>query len=377
MANKDHLDILRAGVRAWNDWRERENLVRPDLSNAYLREYAIDDSFSRLGDLRSIDLRKANLQGAILNALDLSHSDLSSSSLYGASIRESSLHGSEIMEADLSHADLRKTVLLDANLCGSGLIAANLAEAVMRRADLTEAWVGHTTFLGNDLSEVIGLGTVRHGAPSFIGIDTIRLSKGAIPQVFLRGCGLSDLDVEFAKLANHHLNNEEVTTIGYKIIELHASRPVQITPLFISYSHSDAQFVEKMEDSLNERGVRSWRDVHHATAGRLDKIIDRAMRLNPTVLLVLSEHSVNSDWVEHEAAKARELEKKLKRDVLCPVALDDSWKNCEWSEVLRRQVSKYRILPFSNWQDDRVFTRQFNKLVEGLHIFYRDAKPSE
>ena len=39
------------------------------------------------------------------------------------------------------------------------------------------------------------------------------------------------------------------------------------------------------------------------TAGRLEKVVDRAMRLNPIVLLVLSENSVKSDWVEHEARK--------------------------------------------------------------------------
>ena len=61
-------------------------------------------------------------------------------------------------------------------------------------------------------------------------------------------------------------------------------------------------------------------------AGRIETQIDRAIRQNPTVLLVLSENSLNSDWVEHEVRTARGLEKEIGRDVLCPVALDDSWK---------------------------------------------------
>jgi hypothetical protein len=32
------------------------------------------------------------------------------------------------------------------------------------------------------------------------------------------------------------------------------------SPLFISYNHSDAPFVDAMEAHLNERGVRFWRD---------------------------------------------------------------------------------------------------------------------
>ena len=92
------------------------------------------------------------------------------------------------------------------------------------------------------------------------------------------------------------------------------------------------------ERYLNQQGIRFWRDIHHATSGRLERQIDRAIRLNPTVLLVLSKHSVESDWVQHEARLARKLEIETKRDVLCPVALDDSWKNYHWPERLREQI---------------------------------------
>ncbi len=51
---------------------------------------------------------------------------------------------------------------------------------------------------------------------------------------------------------------------------------------------------------------------------------------NPTVLLVLSEPSAKRDWVEHEVRTARELEKEIGWDLLCPVALDDIWKNRPW-----------------------------------------------
>jgi len=78
--------------------------------------------------------------------------------------------------------------------------------------------------------------------------------------------------------------------------------------------------------------------------------------------------------VEHEAASARELERQLKRDVLCPIALDDRWKHCDWPMVLRRQIMDYNILDFSNWRDSDFFARQFNKLIDGLQIFYQDKE---
>jgi hypothetical protein len=126
-----------------------------------------------------------------------------------------------------------------------------------------------------------------------------------------------------------------------------------------------------MEAYLNRKGVRFWRDVHHSTAGRLERQIDRAIRLNPTVLLALSEHSVKSDWVEHEARLARKLEQETGRDVLCPVALDDSWKDCDWPERLREQIMEYNILDFSDWRDEDNFLRMFGRLLDGLDLFYK------
>ena len=162
-----------------------------------------------------------------------------------------------------------------------------------------------------------------------------------------------------------------MNTLNYEVFDLRVHAVIQINPLFVSYSHDDAAFVDAVGGLFVTNGVRYWRDIHDATAGKLEKQIDRAMWLNPTVVLVLSEHSVRSDWVEWEATKARQLEKELRRDVLCPVALDDSWKTCDWPDPLRQQILKYNILDFSSWRDQAFFDRQFRKLLDGLALFYR------
>ena len=79
----------------------------------------------------------------------------------------------------------------------------------------------------------------------------------------------------------------------------------------------------------------------------------------------------NSDWVEHEVRKAREKEKHSGKDAMCPVALDESWKNCRWPVWLREQVMNYNILDFSNWQDKSEFQKMFSRLLEGLNLFYK------
>ena len=125
---------------------------------------------------------------------------------------------------------------------------------------------------------------------------------------------------------------------------------------------------------LDAAGIRFWRDIHDASSGPLDKIVDAAMRQNPIVVLVLSKVSVNSDWVENEADLARKLEKELSRHILCPVALDDSWKGCEWSRRLRKQVEKYNILPFHKWENPDEFEGMFRRLIKGLDLFYKGSK---
>ena len=376
MANEEQLKILSQGVDVWNRWRGENPDVKFDFMEA---------------DLRGVDLRKAELwggrflsaklYGANLNEANLSGTDLRKADLRKTKLREAKLLGTRLEMANLSETNLSYAHVLGANLSGSNLDNASLNEANLKNSnldgaslsgtDLTNGLLGSIVLGDNDLSQTVGLETIRHQTPSTIGTNTLQKSRGNISVTFLRGCGLSDWEIESAKLYNPELSNHEIDEILYKVHDLRATQPLQISPLFISYSHVDSPFVEKIEEHLNAKGIRFWRDVHHATAGRLEKQIDRAIRHNPTVLVILSENSIKSDWVEHEVRTARELEKESGHDVLCPVALDDSWKTSSWPKRVMEQVMEYNILDFSRWKDDTEFERLFKKLIDGLELFYK------
>ena len=66
MANPKHLDVLRQGVEAWNQWREENPEIRPDLSGTELRGI----------ELPSANLTRANLGGTRLLMTDVSGADL-------------------------------------------------------------------------------------------------------------------------------------------------------------------------------------------------------------------------------------------------------------------------------------------------------------
>jgi len=381
MANQEQLKILKQGTTVWTKWRWNKLDIKIDLSGANLSRANLDEVDLRVANLNGTDLSgasliearliEADLMDANLKAADLEEADLSGANLSGARLNEADLGGANLEEATLNGADLEIASLGDANLSYTDLRFTNFRGTLLGGADLSDASLAHTFFGYVDLSEVIGLESAIHSNVSTLGTDTLALSRGKIPEVFLRGCGLSDWEIESAKLYNPELDNEERNKILYKIYDLQSSQAVQISPLFISYSHADKDFVNRMEESLNRKGIRFWRDIHHSTAGRLEKQIDRAIRQNPTVLLVLSKNSIQSDWVEHEVNLARKLEKEIKRDVLCPVALDDSWKTNPWSEVLMEQVMKYNILDYSIWEDDAKFEKMFVRLIDGLNLFYK------
>ena len=76
MANLEHLEILKQGVEAWNNWRAENLEIEPDLSEAYLFE----------ANLRDADLSGANLSGADLYQTQLVDTNLTKANLSGCSI---------------------------------------------------------------------------------------------------------------------------------------------------------------------------------------------------------------------------------------------------------------------------------------------------
>ena len=349
MANKEQIDLLGKGVEEWNKWREKYPKEKIDLSGLDLLD----------ARLNGINLKNAKMQETIFLGSHLTGADLSFTDLSSALLNEAVLHGANLNSANLSQADLQLALLTKAylnktNLSKSNLTATNLVEANLNNTNLSEATLILTdlssakveqsdftnvcmqfTYLLNlDLSKVKGLDSVYHQGPSSINNTTFLKSKGKIPIAFLKGCGLKDWEIPAVELYNPSLTLTEVTDIIYKIDELRNSQPIQVHNLFISYSHKDTAFAERMEQMLDAKGIRCWRDVKDAPSGPLKEIVVREMK-DRVVLLICSEHSMNSDWVEFEIENARKLEKAQGRNIICPLTIDNSLENSNWSPMER------------------------------------------
>src|ERR1035438_3698757 len=218
------------------------------------------------------------------------------------SLSKADLGGTDLAGANLSKANLRLADLSFANLTTANLREAHLYQANLDGADVSRARAGGTRFSAIDLSPVRGLETIRYRGPSTIGIDTIYKSNGKIPAVFLRGCGVPDGFIAY---------------IGSMV-----GRPIEYYSCFISYSTHDQEFAERLHADLQAKGVRCWFAPHDMHSGqKIHEQIDEAIRLHDRLLLILSEHSMSSEWVKTELAKARRREVKEGKRVLFPVRL--------------------------------------------------------
>jgi hypothetical protein len=338
MANPEHLEILKQGVEAWNKWRLEHGDVIPDLRGAVLRDADLSDSDA---DLRVVFLTNANLHGA---------------KLIGANLCAADLRGADLTDASLNFADLRVVNLANANLSGAQLVITNFTGANLRGVDFTDAKMDRTRFVDNDLSEVKGLETVKHLGPSSIGIDTLYKSGGKIPEVFLRGCGVPD---DFIAFIPSHFGVQQA---------------IQFYSCFISYSTRDEEFARRLYSRMRDEKLRVWFAPEEMKGGqKLYEQIERAIQLHDRLLLVLSESSMQSEWVMNEVQRARETEVREGRRKLFPISIVEFEKVKAWRRFdadtgkdLAKEVREYFIPDFSNWKEHDAFEKAFERLLRDL-----------
>jgi hypothetical protein len=341
MANKHHVSILQKGVQEWNAWRTENPDIKPDLRKANLANL----------DLRNANLISVNLSGAVLDH----------AILQGAKFRGAKLDGTSLYKSDLSNADLHSSSLCDTNLSEASLLRANLCNTHFQGANVTNSdfsgsHIGETVFTDLNLSTAKGLDQLKHYGPSSIDLDTLYRSAGHLSQEFLRGCGVPD---DFIAFMPSHFGIQKA---------------IQFYSCFISYSTKDEQFVKRLHSRLREEHLRVWFAPEDIKAGqKLNEQIERAIQLHDRLLLVLSENSIQSEWVITEIRNARRVELQEGRRKLFPIRLVDfelikSWKcfDSETGKDLAVEVREYFIPDFSKWKNHDDFEAAFKRLMRDL-----------
>lgn len=361
MADPEHLKILKGGVMFWNQWREDSPDIRPDLTYAPLGGWQLvkanfDGANLSGADLVNANLRSAGLRGACLKGASLSYANLSNTNLIGADLSYAQLidvnlsyafpSKANLGEADLSYAHLIGADLYRSALNKANLVGADFSDSHLVNTDLSEAKVGWTTFGNNDLSSVRGLDSIGHIGPSAISVNTIYRSRGKIPERFLRGCGVPEDFIIYAR------------SLTAKAIEFYSC--------FISYSSKDQEFADRLYADLQNKGVRCWFAPEDLKIGdRFRDRIDESIRLHDKLLLILSENSVSSHWVGDEVEAAFEREQRENRTMLFPIQIDDAVTESTtgWAAAIRRTR---HVGDFTHWKDDTSYQKAFDRLLRDL-----------
>lgn len=139
MANKEHLKILKSGIKKWNLWRERNPTEMPDLRNAELPLADLRGANLSRSRLQCAELGSAFLDNAILSHANLKMANLGNAKLTGAHLNGSILSGSLLFMANLEKSDLTGARLIDANLTAANLRYALLKGAILEGAILVGA----------------------------------------------------------------------------------------------------------------------------------------------------------------------------------------------------------------------------------------------
>jgi uncharacterized protein YjbI with pentapeptide repeats len=251
------------------------------------------------------------------------------------------LSNSNFFLADLSGANFS-----GADLSGAYLNTANLSGAVLSGTNLREAIVGWTEFGDRDLREVKGLETIRHEGPSPLSINTLYRSHGNIPEAFLRGTGLPESFLAYMPSL--------------------VAKPLDFYSCFISYSSNDQPFAERLYADLQSKGVRCWFGPEDLKIGdHYHQRVDESIHFYDKLILILSEHAVQSAWVEREVVAAREKEDREQRSVLFPIRLDEAVMSTSkaWAADIRR---RWHIGNFTQWKQHDHYQKALERLLRDL-----------
>jgi hypothetical protein len=141
----------------------------------------------------------------------------------------------------------------------------------------------------------------------------------------------------------------------------------EIAPsVFLSYSRDDDPFVQLLTRDLGKAGISCWVDAEAVRAGSdWMEELRRALSAADRALVILSDHSINSSWVQRELQQIQIRERDSRRFLL-PIMLDDAVLDTRmsWLNDLRSR----QILDFRDWREPYNYERALRRLIQDITI---------
>lgn len=240
MANNEHVNLLQQDSDDWNQWREQNPEIIPDLSGMSLNE----------PDFLGVNLRRANLSGANCFQARFGPADLA-----GADLSDSVFVQADFNRADLSGANLSRATLIMANfaladLTGANLGQADLSGAILHTTNCTEADFRDARLFSANLTETKLQGADLTGCSIYgISVWNVDLTKTKQEQLIVTRPSEPEIRVDNLEMAQFIyllLNNQKIRNI----IDTITSKVVLILGRF---THERKQVLDAIRDELRRR----------------------------------------------------------------------------------------------------------------------------
>jgi uncharacterized protein YjbI with pentapeptide repeats len=272
MANSQHVEILKSGRDAWNQWRAENASVEIDLSGVQVSaSYFAAAPMTPEGqvDLRQINLRGANLNHAEFSGVDMAGADCNGADLQYVTFSACNLSHVMFDCADLSHgkfwegcapdASFWDAVLQEVVLSGAQLNGANFTNANMERANLEGANLSNAELWRANLQSANLGGAILFKA----NMTEIDLRQANLHRCDLKGANLyaanvsdamlDEADVRYADLRRANLSSANVTEIYYNKKSLYRG-------IRVSSSYGSPRFTRLANDQnyIEELRAKTW-----------------------------------------------------------------------------------------------------------------------
>ncbi len=351
-ANFSNADLR--GALFGNANLEGASFIGSNLKGAEFCMTNLDRSYIEDSNLRGANLYSVKLRGAILDKVNLEGSTLCKAHLNVSVIGRSNLKKANLESASLLGANLYASDLTNANLTHAHLEGAVLLRCILHDTWFLEARLGNTTIV-SDISDARHLSRVHHHAPSAVSWGLLlRPTRRPLPTQFLRGCGLSELEIKYTRTM--------------------ASNALDYYSCFISYSTKNDKFAVKLHDSLQATGICCWLDKYEVQPGdNIYRSVNEGIRLWDKVLLCCSKESLTSWWVKDEVTKALEIERELEQErggevlKIIPLDLDGFLFSNDCKLEFASTLRKRHAAKFDGWDsDEEHFDAQLKRVVKAL-----------
>lgn len=327
--------------------------------------------------LGGVYLFQSKFDGAIFRGCTFDQTKLIGSTFIDAKFSNTTFEHCIMMGSDLFRSILRDTRLLFCDARG-----AFFGETEFFRCLLFGNWLGEATFFAtrfldtpiaiNDLSE-----TKHPEQYSIVDVATLHKSAAILLAAATAEYGSDEMNLHARK------SLEDVDSIqrffracGVPPEAIGLFRRWLLAPeyasVFISYSTQDEAFAKELDRELRKRGIDVWFAPHSIRGGRtILEQVTAAISRQERVILILSESSMQSGWVETEirhAILSKNSARRLFPIRLVPFDVLKQWKlfDSDSGRDLARYVRDFYVPDFSGWRNEDAFLTAVEHLCRDL-----------